>query len=55
MKSATDLGGIFIILDISALLLATNYTYRILEDRLGSDQLRGGNGPSRFGLLSVIV
>ena len=58
MNSAADLGGIFIVLDITALAFAQIIKYetdRTLEDRLDSDQFRGGKGPSRVCLLSVML
>ena len=51
MNSAVDLGGIFIVLDVTALAFAQIYKYerdRTLRDRLDNDQFRGGNGPSQL-------
>ena len=58
MNSAADLGGIFIILGVTALAFAQimNMRQTDLGDRSDSDQFRGCNakGPSRVCLLSVI-
>ena len=45
MSSAADLGGIFIVLEVTALALHRGKT---LKDRLDSDQFKGGNGSSRI-------
>ena len=58
MNSVADLGGNFIVLDVTALAFAQIYKYetnRTLGDRLDSDQFKGGNGPSRVCLLSVML
>ena len=51
MNSTADLGGIFKVLDITALAFAQivdiNERDKTLGDRLDSDLFRGGNGPSR--------
>ena len=58
MNSAADLGG-FIVLDVTnCSCFCTSHKYetgRTLGNRLDSDQFRGGNGPSRACLLSVVL
>ena len=58
MDSAADLGGIFMILDVTALCFCTNYKYetnRTLGDRLDGDQFRGDNRPSQVCLLLFML
>ena len=50
MNSAADLGGTFIVLDVTALAFPQNHKYerdRALRDRMDSDQFKGGNGSSQ--------
>ena len=61
MNSAGDFGGILIILDVTALAFA-QVIYICERDRtLGDrpldndDQFRGGNSPSQFVLLSIML
>ena len=51
MSLVADLGGIFIVLNVTALALRPDCKYernRTFGNRLGSDQFRRGNGPSQF-------
>ena len=48
MNSAADLGGTFIVVDVTTLAFAQiinmRETARTLRDRLDSDEFKGGNG-----------
>ena len=51
MNLAADLGGIFIVLGLTALAFAQIYKYeteRTLRHRLDGDQVKGGNGLAGF-------
>ena len=50
MSSTADLGGILIVLNVTAFTQIINMHERdrTWGDGLNSDQFRGGNGPSQF-------